>query len=111
MATAHGAGLMVLPVVMTMGEGGPMCHTAGASSDVERERGADRHARARRRLSRDHRPVAVVVFEKLGVGIVRRAWINLDIIWAGALIVAGLLTVVRDLISFLLCSSFFLSYG
>ena len=39
--------------------------------------------------------VAVVVFEKVGVGILRRAWINLDRIWAIALLVTGLLTLIR----------------
>ena len=33
--------------------------------------------------------VAVVVYEKVGLAILRRAWFNLDLIWAVALIVAG----------------------
>jgi hypothetical protein len=36
--------------------------------------------------------LAVVVYEKLGLRILRRAWINVDLIWAAALIVAGVLT-------------------
>jgi len=36
--------------------------------------------------------VAVLVFEKLGVGILRRAWFNLDLIWSAALVVTGTLT-------------------
>jgi hypothetical protein len=36
--------------------------------------------------------VAVLVFEKLGVGLLRRAWFNIDRIWAAALIVTGMLT-------------------
>ena len=36
--------------------------------------------------------VAVLVFEKLGVGILRRAWFNLDLIWAAALVATGTLT-------------------
>jgi len=36
--------------------------------------------------------IAVLVFEKLGVGILRRAWINLDLIWAAALMATGTLT-------------------
>ena len=36
--------------------------------------------------------VAVLVFERLGVGILRRAWFNLDLIWASALVVTGVLT-------------------
>lgn len=33
--------------------------------------------------------IAVVVYEKVGLSILRRAWFNLDLMWAGALIVAG----------------------
>jgi hypothetical protein len=36
--------------------------------------------------------IAVLVFEKLGVGILRRAWFNLDLIWAGALVTTGAMT-------------------
>ena len=36
--------------------------------------------------------VALLVFEKLGVGILRRAWFNLDLIWAAALVATGALT-------------------
>jgi hypothetical protein len=38
--------------------------------------------------------MAVLVFEKVGVGILRRAWINLDLIWAAALMATGTLTMV-----------------
>jgi hypothetical protein len=33
--------------------------------------------------------VAVVVYQKLGVEVLRRAWVNLDFIWVGTLIVVG----------------------
>ena len=33
--------------------------------------------------------LAVVVYQKVGVEVLRRAWINLDFIWAGALVVVG----------------------
>jgi hypothetical protein len=36
--------------------------------------------------------IAVLVFEKLGVGILRRAWFNLDLIWSAALVATGVLT-------------------
>ena len=36
--------------------------------------------------------VAVLVYEKLGVAVLRRAWINLDSVWAGAFVLAGVLT-------------------
>jgi hypothetical protein len=33
--------------------------------------------------------IAVVVYQKLGVEVLRRAWVNLDLIWVGALVVTG----------------------
>ena len=33
--------------------------------------------------------VAVLVYEKVGLGILRSAWVNVDILWAGALVAAG----------------------
>jgi hypothetical protein len=93
MATAHGAGLMVLPVVMTMGEAGPMCHTAGATATSSMSAALTATLAHGAGYLAVTALVAVVVFEKLGVGIVRRAWFNFDIIWAGALVIAGLLTV------------------
>lgn len=36
--------------------------------------------------------IAVLIYRWIGVGILRRAWINLDVIWTGALAVAGGLT-------------------
>jgi hypothetical protein len=36
--------------------------------------------------------VAVIVYEKLGLSLLRRAWFNLDLLWAVALIGAGVLT-------------------
>ena len=36
--------------------------------------------------------VAIVVYEYVGVAVLRKAWVNLDWLWAGAFIVAGLLT-------------------
>jgi hypothetical protein len=36
--------------------------------------------------------VALVVYEKLGVGVLRKAWLNLDLVWATAIIAAGAVT-------------------
>jgi hypothetical protein len=33
--------------------------------------------------------IAVIVYEKLGLALLRKAWINLDLIWAIALIATG----------------------
>jgi hypothetical protein len=37
--------------------------------------------------------MALLVFEKLGVGVLRRAWLNLDLVWAVALVVTSVATV------------------
>jgi len=34
--------------------------------------------------------VAISVYEKFGVGILRRAWFNVDVFWMLALMIAGL---------------------
>jgi hypothetical protein len=38
--------------------------------------------------------VAIIVYDYVGLAILRSAWINLDVIWAGALVAAGLLSLV-----------------
>lgn len=41
--------------------------------------------------------VAVLIYRWVGVGILRRAWINLDVIWTGALAAAGAITLAAAL--------------
>ncbi|MGH9182390.1 MAG: hypothetical protein ACRDZ9_00965 [Acidimicrobiales bacterium] len=36
--------------------------------------------------------VALVVYERVGLGILRRAWVNVDMVWAVALVAAGAFT-------------------
>jgi hypothetical protein len=36
--------------------------------------------------------VAVVVYEKFDVMILKSAWFNVDLLWAGALVAAGVVT-------------------
>lgn len=93
MATAHGAGLMVVPIVMGMsmsgaGEHAHHVHAAGAGRDAA-FLAAGLHAVGYLAVTAC---VAVLVFEKLGVGILRRAWFNVDLIWSGALVATGALT-------------------
>jgi hypothetical protein len=38
--------------------------------------------------------VALVVFEAIGLSVLRRAWVNVDLLWAGALVLAGVVTLV-----------------
>jgi hypothetical protein len=39
--------------------------------------------------------VAWIVYRKLGLNLLRKAWINLDWFWAGALVVAGLVVLMK----------------
>jgi hypothetical protein len=93
MATAHGAGLMVVPVFVGMSmvsQTGHAHHMGGTGSGVGTALLATGlHAVGYLAVTAF---IAVLVFEKLGVGILRRAWINLDVIWAAALIATGSLT-------------------
>ncbi len=93
MATAHGAGLMVVPVFIGMSmpaAGGHAHHAhAAASGPAAAVYATGLHAAGYLGVTA---LVAVLVFEKLGVGILRRAWINLDLIWATSLVATGMLT-------------------
>ena len=97
MASAHGAGLMVLPLVIPSvgvhamhemsalplavanvewsGIWATLVHTAGYLLVTGL--------------------LAVIVYEKVGVRFLRKAWINLDLIWAGALVITGVAMVVQ----------------
>jgi hypothetical protein len=93
MATAHGAGLMVVPVFMGMSMSGADGHAhhmpaaaAGVGSAVV---ATGLHAVGYLAVTAF---IAVLVFEWLGVGILRRSWFNLDLFWASALVVTGALT-------------------
>ena len=94
MATAHGAGLMVVPVFLGMamaGDGTHMHHApAGAGTNAASALLATGlHAVSYLTVTAF---IAVLVFEKVGVGILRRAWFNLDLIWAIALFMTGVVT-------------------
>ena len=39
-------------------------------------------------------PAAHLVYRRFGLGLLRHAWINLDWIWAGALMVTGVVVLV-----------------
>jgi hypothetical protein len=95
MATAHGAGIMVLPLVL---HDLPIVHAhqgmllAGMAPSLAPGWWATAlHTIGYLGVTM---LAAVVVYERVGVGVLRRAWINLDLLWAGALIVTGLITAV-----------------
>ena len=46
--------------------------------------------------------LAVLVYRVVGVGMLRRAWVNLDLVWAGALVAVGALALFLALVPGLL---------
>ncbi len=83
MASAHGAGLMVLPVVLAA----PHAHHHAAS-----QAGTGLWAMLIHTLGyfAVTSAMALLVYQKFGLAMLRRSWINLDLIWAIALVVTGL---------------------
>ena len=94
MATAHGAGVMVVPVFVGMSMAGGGEHMHHAAVGTATSAGVALFATGLHAVSylAVTAFVALLVFDKLGVGILRRAWFNLDVIWASALVVTGALT-------------------
>jgi hypothetical protein len=103
MASAHGAGLMVLPFVMPAptsvaaaahDHARHMTSMAAAGANVA-EAGLTivfAHTLAYLAVTT---LVAWIVYARLGVGFLRKAWINMDWVWAGALVVTGLVAALR----------------
>ena len=92
MSSAHGAGLMLVPVLLQL----PTAHAAhgmplGSSSASLPLLGAALgvHTLAMFAVMAG---VAVLVYETAGLELLRRGWINLDLIWSAALIGAGVAT-------------------
>lgn len=88
MATAHGAGLMVLPVVTGFSDmqHAGMMHADMAQSGTKGILAVVLHTAGYLAVTA---AVALLVFHKLGLALLRSAWLNLDFVWALALIVAG----------------------
>jgi hypothetical protein len=92
MSTAHGAGLMVAPVVlgleasrhshddMAMLSSGPISITAV---------GVALHVAV---MVVVMGAIAFVVYERVGLQVLRRAWLNTDHLWAASFVLAGIVT-------------------
>ena len=109
MASAHGAGLMLVPILLRLPDyGEPVAgaidlrdvphveYMALAAPDSLAALASQATAVAIHTLAMFGvmAAVAIIVFEKVGVSILRRGWFNLDRVWAIVLIVAGVLTLV-----------------
>jgi hypothetical protein len=99
MASAHGAGFMVVPFVMSAP---PMLSAAG--HDHMHHMTADTSGAVAGAMAVGVHTVAYlltltlaawVVYRKLGLSLLRKAWINLDWVWAGALVVTGLVVLLK----------------
>jgi hypothetical protein len=91
MASAHGAGLMVVPVFLGIAAAQAHCHGGEAPS-----MGAGTALAATVLHSVGYLAItaaaAWTVYEKLGLNLLRKAWFNLDLIWAFALVGTGAAT-------------------
>jgi hypothetical protein len=118
MATAHGAGLMLAPVLLGWGRAGhgemdAMGHGAMGHDHAAMLQAAGEHAEHTSAIAAAATTpllglaataihtlgyllvmglIAVVVYEKVGLAILRRAWFNLDVVWAVALVITGVVT-------------------
>ena len=96
MSTAHGAGLMVAPVLIGAGAG-----TAEAQDHAiaaAQEQGLSLlgsgvavvlHVGAMLAVMG---LLAVLVYDRWGLSVLRKGWVNLDAVWAGAFVLAGVIT-------------------
>lgn len=94
MASAHGAGFMVVPFVMSA----PSMLSAAGHEHMHHVTAATNSAAAAAMAVAVHTLsylvamtlAAWIVYRKLGLSLLRQAWINLDWVWAGALVLTGL---------------------
>lgn len=96
MSTAHGAGLMLFPVMVSLpsaashrdhfADPGPSSLMLSIGTAVVLV-----HTVA---MLAAMGGIAVLVYEKLGLAVLRQAWVNLDLIWAFALMAAGVFTLI-----------------
>jgi hypothetical protein len=88
MATAHGAGMMLIPVLMPLAKAGEHAHHMPATSSLSIASLAVLvHSLA---MLLTTGIVAMIVYEWVGLDFLRRGRINLDTIWTAALLGMGL---------------------
>jgi hypothetical protein len=89
MASAHGAGLMVLPVVLAATPGHPSDHAAHGGQVVSAMSGALATAVHGIGYLLATALAATLCYEVIGLTWLRRGWVNLDAVWAVALVLTG----------------------
>jgi hypothetical protein len=99
MASAHGAGFMVAPFVMSA----PLVLSAAGHEHVHHLAAATNGTAAAVVAVTVHTMsylvamslAAWVVYRKLGLSLLRKAWLNMDWVWAGALVLTGLVVLLK----------------
>jgi hypothetical protein len=95
MASAHGAGLMVLPVLLHSNTVEAQSQIAGHNhisqcvTPLAGMLATGVHTVAYLAVTG---LLAWAVYRKLGLALLRKAWLNFDLVWAGALVATGLVT-------------------
>jgi hypothetical protein len=90
MATAHGAGLMIVPALV------PLCLTGSGGIDIGNSLSAafaavGLHSAAMLAVTA---VIAFAVYRWIGLAILRTAWVNVDLVWTGALATTGILLLI-----------------
>jgi hypothetical protein len=91
MSSAHGAGLMVAPVILGLRAShnhDDMAMLSGGQIDIAAV-GVAVHVAA---MIAVMGAIAFVVYERVGLQILRKAWVNTDHVWAASFVLAGLVT-------------------
>jgi hypothetical protein len=87
MAGAHGAGLMLIPILIPLSHGGAHAGHLPASESLAISLAAvGVHTLAMLAVTA---AIAVAVYDWVGVAFLRRGWINLDLVWTAALATTG----------------------
>lgn len=95
MASAHGAGLMVVPVLLgsskveAQGQMTGHEHMSASASPLAGMLATGVHTIAYLAVTG---LIAWVVYRKIGLAVLRKAWFNFDLLWAAALVVTGIVT-------------------
>jgi hypothetical protein len=100
MASAHGAGLMLLPFLMASrptlaAADHEHVHHIGAATANFGAVGIAALAIHTLAYFSVMTLAAWVVYRRLGLGLLRRTWLNMDWVWAGVLVVAGLIVLLE----------------
>jgi hypothetical protein len=90
MALLHGAGLMLLPALLPIEKAHAHSHTAVSSSLGTALAAGAIHTAAMLLATGS---IAFIVYRWVGLSLLRRAWINFDMLWSAVLAIGGLLLI------------------